>query len=128
MTMKHRPGNNAPTVPSNLAAYWEKHDVPVEIRLAEAKKQQGQRIVELVSFVRTGIRDNPHLASLLAIIAGADFDRELLDANAAKVVGDPIAMEVFVQIERIIAERTPVHIHDDLAALRAMVDDLEKSN
>ena len=86
------------------------------------------RIVELTSFVRMAVKQNPHLGSLLAVMSGADFDPELLDANAAKVTDDPLAVELFVQIERIIAERTPVYAHEDLAMLRSMIDDLKKSN
>lgn len=126
--MKERPGYiGVPSVPQNLAASWERRGVPHDVRLAEATKQSAQRIVELASFVRMAVKQNPHLGSLLAIMSGADFDAELLDANAVKVVEDPLTVELFVQIERIIAERTPVYTHEDLAELRSMIEDLKKA-
>lgn len=125
--MKERPGHPpSRTVTDNLATQWERRGTPNDVRLAEAKKQQGQRILEIASFVRLAVRENPHLASLLAIMSGADFDSELLEANAAKVVEDPLTVELFVQIERIIAERTPVYAHEDLPKLREMIDQLMK--
>lgn len=115
------------TVPGNLAAYWEKHGTPNDVRLEQARKQQAQRIVEVTSAARAAVRQNPHLSSIIAIIAGVQYDPELLEANATKLVEDPLAMEVFEQIERLIAEKSP-NVHTDLAELRAMIEKLVKSN
>ena len=122
--MNKRDGLPSVTVPDLLTKSWERRDATDDVRLQEAERCAVERVSQIVTFVRWLTQHSPHMQSMLAIMAGKDYDKELLHANAVRIVGsEPEALEALIQLESTFAQT--MNVHEDLRTLRAMIDELK---
>lgn len=105
---------------------WKERTLSNDEKFEEAHAQAVSRIAQLVGFLRKAVSINPSMQPLMQIIAGNDFDRELLDAHAAYVIrenGD--ALKALMLLEQTIARETHINAHEDLAPLMTIINALK---